>query len=89
MLFRSDNALPGDIETRDALVARRAEQFLSAVFAGHRPELICTWGISDRYTWVPTWFKRSDGLPNRPLPFDSDMRPKPLWHVIQSFRSRG
>lgn len=80
-----DDKLPGDIAERDRLVARRAEQFLAAVFAGARPKLVCTWGISDRYTWVPIWFKRADGLQNRSLPLDHDMNVKPFWHVLQRF----
>lgn len=82
-----DYALPGPVEERDASVAAKAERFLSAVFAGHRPSLICTWGLTDRYTWVPTYYKRTDGRPNRPLPFDSELKPKPLWSVIQRFSS--
>jgi GH35 family endo-1,4-beta-xylanase len=50
-----------------------------------RPSVIATWGITDRYTWVPTWFKRTDGLINRPLPLDEFYRPKPLWSVIDYF----
>ncbi len=84
----NDMKLPGDIATRDALVAKRTEQFLSAVFAGCRPTLLCTWGITDRHTWMPTWFKRPDGLPNRPLPFDASFAEKPMWRVLQRF-SRG
>ena len=49
------------------------------------PRPILTWGLSDRYTWVPTWFKRPDGLPNRPLPLDADLKPKPLFDVIEGF----
>ena len=49
---------------------------------------ITTWGITDRYTWVPVWFKRTDGLPNRPLPLDESYRPKPLWSVIDYFCQR-
>jgi endo-1,4-beta-xylanase len=50
-----------------------------------RPSAIITWGITDRYTWVPTWYKRTDGLANRPLPFDENYRPKPLWSAIDYF----
>jgi succinoglycan biosynthesis transport protein ExoP len=50
-----------------------------------RPSVIAIWGITDRYTWVPTWFKRTDGLINRPLPLDEFYRPKPLWSVIDYF----
>lgn len=80
-----DKELPGPIAVRDAIVAARAHDFLHAIFAAARPAVIATWGITDRYTWVPTWFKRTDGLGNRPLPLDEFYRPKPLWSVIDYF----
>lgn len=80
-----DDDLPGPTVVRDAIVASRAYDFLNTVFAALRPSAIVTWGITDRYTWVPTWHKRKDGLINRPLPFDQDYRPKPLWSVIDYF----
>jgi endo-1,4-beta-xylanase len=81
-----DYELPGDVSTRDALVAGMAGRFLEAVCDVVRPKAILTWGLSDRYTWVPTYFKRRDGMPNRPLPFDVDLRRKPLFDVIETFR---
>jgi endo-1,4-beta-xylanase len=84
----NDFSLPGNIAARDAIVAQRTEQFLSAVFAGCRPKLICTWGITDKHTWMPTWFKRRDGLINRPLPLDAEFGEKPMLRVLQRF-SRG
>jgi endo-1,4-beta-xylanase len=81
----NDFALPGDIAARDAIVAKRTRDFLGAVFAVCRPKLVCTWGITDRQTWIPTWFKRKDGLPNRPLPLDASLQPKPMHRVIQDF----
>jgi len=83
-----DYELPGDIGQRDARVASIARDYLEAVCEVVRPSAILTWGLSDRYTWVPTWFKRRDGLPNRPLPFDADLKPKPLFDVIEDFRRR-
>jgi len=83
-----DDDLPGPIAVRDAIVAARAHDFLEPVFAAARPAVIATWGITDRYTWVPIWFKRKDGLPNRPLPFDERYQPKPLWNVIDYFCSK-
>lgn len=80
-----DATLPGPVEARDRRVAETAQAFLSAVSEVLPPSAILTWGISDRYTWVPMYFKRSDGLPNRPLPLDADMRPKPLMTVIERF----
>jgi endo-1,4-beta-xylanase len=81
-----DFELPGKVGERDALVAGMAGQFLGSVCEVVRPKAILTWGLSDRYTWVPTYFKRADGMPNRPLPFDADFKRKPLFDVIEEYR---
>jgi endo-1,4-beta-xylanase len=83
-----DYELPGRVSERDALVAGMAAQFLKSVCEVVRPKAILTWGLSDRYTWVPTYFKRPDGMPNRPLPFDADFKRKPLFDVIEEFRRK-
>jgi endo-1,4-beta-xylanase len=83
-----DNKLPGPVATRDAAVAARARDFLEPICAAVRPSIIATWGITDRYTWVPMFNKRRDGLPNRPLPLDASYQPKPLWRVIDYFCSK-
>jgi endo-1,4-beta-xylanase len=81
-----DYELPGDVKERDAMVATMAAQFLGAVCEVVRPKAILTWGLSDRYSWVPTYFKRRDGMPNRPLPLDADFRRKPLYDVVEQYR---
>jgi endo-1,4-beta-xylanase len=83
-----DYELPGKVSERDALVARMAAQFLESVCEVVRPKAILTWGLSDRYTWVPMYFKRPDGMPNRPLPFDADLKRKPLFDVIEEYRRK-
>jgi endo-1,4-beta-xylanase len=83
-----DYKLPGKISERDAMVASLAGQFLGAVCDVVRPKAILTWGLSDRYTWVPIYFKRPDGMPNRPLPLDAELRRKPLFDVIDEYRHR-
>jgi endo-1,4-beta-xylanase len=83
-----DYELPGKIGERDALVAGMASRFLEAVGEVVRPKAILTWGLSDRYTWVPTYFKRRDGMPNRPLPFDAELKRKPMFDVIEEFRRK-
>jgi endo-1,4-beta-xylanase len=83
-----DYELPGEVRERDARVAAMAARFLGSVCDVVRPAAILTWGLSDRYTWVPTYFKRPDGLPNRPLPLDADLRRKPLFDVIDEFRHK-
>jgi endo-1,4-beta-xylanase len=83
-----DYELPGNIRERDAQVASTASRFLEAVCEVVRPKAILTWGLSDRYTWVPTYFKRRDGMPNRPLPLDAELKRKPLFDVIEEFRRK-
>lgn len=80
-----DNKLPAREYDRDQIVAARAGDFLEAISDVARPSAILTWGITDRYTWVPMWFKRDDGKPNRPLPLDAGCRPKALMKVIAEF----
>jgi endo-1,4-beta-xylanase len=80
-----DNDLPGPPSIRDAVVAARVYDFLNPIFSAARPAAIVTWGITDRYTWVPMWNKRKDGLINRPLPLDEYYRPKTMWSVIDYF----
>lgn len=80
-----DNKLPAREYDRDQIVAARARDFLKAISDVARPGAILTWGITDRYTWVPMWFKRDDGKPNRPLPLDAGCRPKALMKVIDEF----
>ncbi|MBW9114075.1 endo-1,4-beta-xylanase [Rhizobium cauense] len=80
-----DNKLPALEYDRDQMVAARARDFLSAISDVTRPSAILTWGITDRYTWVPIWFKRDDGRANRPLPLDAACRPKALMKVINEF----
>jgi endo-1,4-beta-xylanase len=82
-----DNRLAGDVIRRDLQVAARADDFIRAISAGAKPAAVLTWGISDRYTWVPMYFKRSDGLANRPLPLDESYRPKPLMQAIDRIRA--
>lgn len=39
---------------------------------------ITTWGISDRHSWIPSFFDR----PDAPLLFDEDYQPKPAYHAL-------
>lgn len=80
-----DNKMPGPPEMRDMVAAARVHDFLGAIFAAIRPSAVLTWGITDKYSWVPIYFKRGDGLPNRPLPFDVQYKPKPMMQVIEHF----
>ena len=80
-----DHELPGPPAERDAIVAARAHDLLAAASAPAPLNGILTWGLSDRYSWIKYMFPRKDGLPNRPLPLDSEFQRKPLMDVIDAF----
>jgi len=80
-----DDKLTRDRTLRDEIVASRVKLFLQAIGDVCRPEVVITWGITDQYTWVPIWFRRKDGEPNRPLPLDANYRPKPMMREIRDF----
>jgi endo-1,4-beta-xylanase len=80
----SDHRLPGDAATRDAAVAAIAGDYL-AVACSHPAVIgVMTWGLSDRHSWLNASpdYRRKDGLPQRPLPLDAELKRKPLWHAI-------
>ncbi len=81
-----DHKLPADTHRRDADVAKRARDFLRAIAAEAPLAAVLTWGITDRYTWVPMYFKREDGLANRPLPLDEFYQAKPFMQVLEHLR---
>lgn len=70
-------ALPAAIPERDRAVAAVYTAFLAAVLPEPRLKLITGWGLSDRTTWLNSFFPRADGLPQRPLPFDANNQAKP------------
>lgn len=77
-----DEELPADINDRDRAVAAAYAEYLSVVLDEPAVIAVLTWGLSDRYTWVSSFFPRSDNLPVRPLPLDSNLDRKPAWSAI-------
>jgi len=73
----SDRELPSATALRDGRVAATYGAFLRAVLPEPALKQITTWGLSDRDTWLNGAFPRSDGLPQRPLPYDANLQAKP------------
>ena len=80
----SDQKIPGPAAVRDQVVADNYARFLEVVLANRSVEMVVTWGLTDRYTSKSTFFPRPDGDPVRPLPFDTDLRPKPAAYALSS-----
>jgi endo-1,4-beta-xylanase len=83
-----DQEMPAPEPQRDALIASKVSDVLSAVTAAGPIDAVLTWGISDRYSWIPYAAPRRDHRPNRPLPLDRDFQRKPFMDVIDQFTGK-
>jgi len=77
----NDRKLAEDVAERDAGVAQTYRDYLTPVLAEANVTAVLTWGITDRYTWLNgrQHASRTDGKPERPLPFDYDYNPTPAF----------
>ena len=73
----NDRALGPYIATRDKAVAETYGSYLKTVVSDPAVIAVLTWGITDKYTWLNGEDSRKDGVPERPLPFDAELRAKP------------
>ena len=80
-----DRAAPGGIAKRDAAVAATYKRFLDVALAEKAVKTVVVWGLCDRNSWID-WMnprtKRADGLHPRPLLFDEEYRPKPVYTTV-------
>jgi endo-1,4-beta-xylanase len=79
-----DRTLPADVIVRDRLIATQYFQYLSFMLQFKATKAVLTWGLSDRYSWLKYGHQRSDGRPNRPLPYDTELKPTPAWDAIRN-----
>jgi endo-1,4-beta-xylanase len=59
-------------------------QAASACLDSENCKAIITWGLSDRYSWIPDW----TGVPDAPLLFDESGAPKPAYFAVQEVLAR-
>lgn len=82
----NDARLPADTAARDAAVADLTRRFLEATLAERAVTTVVTWGLSDRHSWIRAGrlplHRRTDRATSRPLPFDEELRRKPMWGAI-------
>ncbi|HEV8679796.1 MAG TPA: endo-1,4-beta-xylanase [Stellaceae bacterium] len=83
----NDDLAPAEIALRDRLVADEYRRFLDVALDEPAVNMVMTWGLSDRFSWIvrhetnPVAMRR-DGVAERPLPFDRDLKRKPAWQAI-------
>jgi endo-1,4-beta-xylanase len=78
----NDRALPGDARTRDSQVAATAKEYLDVMLSYKQLDQVLCWGMVDNYSWLQNFSRRSDGLPQRPTPYDSAFNAKPLREAL-------
>ena len=71
----NDRYVAAEIGARDAAVAQMYGSYLGTVLQDPAVIAVLTWGITDKYTWLNGEDSRTDGQPERPLPFDAAMQP--------------
>lgn len=75
----NDGGMPTDSARRDRMLADYARRYLDITLSYPQLKYVLTWGLVDKDSWLQHLTPRPDGSPKRPLPFDSDYRPKPLY----------
>ena len=75
-----DKFLPAPAAVRDAQAASCLRHYLDLALDEPAVRGVMTWGLSDRTSWMrrdPAG-QRADGLPPRPLPYDTALTAKPM-----------
>jgi endo-1,4-beta-xylanase len=80
-----DSALPTHPLQRDQLVAATYDRFLRVITTAADIDSVNCWGLSDKSSWLQWHKPRTDGMPQRPLPFDADLKPKAAWDVLKRY----
>ncbi len=85
-----DSGGPSDIAQRDRAVADEARRFLDVALDNPATNAVLIWNLSDRYVDPPDeWKLKLTGFRYRKLPYDAQMRRKPLWNALAtSFAGR-
>src|SRR5271168_388996 len=78
-----DQFMPSDIPERDRQVAELYRSFLENILRHNSVKAVLTWCLSDRDSWLQSFRPRKDGLPQRPLPFDAQLNPKPAFFALR------
>src|SRR5579883_2932692 len=80
----SDHKVQGTMAERDAAVAHLYGDYLRTMLAEPNVTAVLTGGITGKYTWLNHQNPRSDGQPQRCLPFDAEYKPTPAFFAVRN-----
>ncbi len=78
-----DRELPQGTVERDAGVAETYRSYLDVVLREPNVRAVLAWGLDDAHSWLNNKKPRHDGLPQRPLLFDAQLRAKPAFAAVE------
>lgn len=78
----NDGGFPTAAPGRDRAVADCARRYLDVTLSYRQLRYVLTWGLVDKDSWLQRLSPRPDGTPRRPLPFDRNYQPKPLYFAL-------
>jgi len=78
----NDQFINGTNAERDAIVAKVARDYLDVTLSYKQITDVLVWGITDKFSWLPTARQRVDGQRQRGTPYDENFQPKPLREAI-------
>jgi len=78
-----DRGLPAAVPQRDRDVAAFAPAYLDITLSYPQLNDLLCWGLTDRYSWLRSFEPRPDGAVTRGLPYDTELRAKPLYAAIR------
>lgn len=83
-------------EARDVRVAEEVSRYLDIALDQRAVKGVTAWGLSDRHSWLRVERgdrvdrkRHGDPAPNRGLPYDAAMRPKPMYRALAQALSGG
>jgi endo-1,4-beta-xylanase len=79
----NDSDLPANITERDRAVGELYRDYLENVLRHSSVKAVLTWGLTDKDTWLNSFAPRKDKLPQRPLPFDGELKPTPVFYAMR------
>ena len=79
-----------DVAAIDRIVAGVYTDYLSVALESKAVKSVLTWGLTDAHTWLAGFMrphvtddKQPPRPPQRPLPFDPDLKPPPVFFAMR------